>query len=456
MENDNKNSLDNNDSKEEILVTEKKKHPYLKYVLYLAFILVLTGVVLFTSLYGDNWEKVVSMFSKMDWGEFSILCGAIVLIFLINSLILFMFVKLYHKHYKYHQAVANNFIGNFYSGITPGASGGQFAQVVTFKKQGVAVSSAASVLVMSYIVYQISLIILGLISVITHSGDLLAIQTIDLEISGVVIPIPIIIFVIAGFVLNLLVIVLLIFMSTSTHFHHFISVTLINFLAKIHVLKNPDKTRENVTTQVENFRVEFRRLKSNIPFAFTIFILTFLCLCITESLPYLCGLAINGKASPTSFSQCFDDLFLSIVYTNFHQMVTGLVPIPGSSGISEYVFVKLFSNYYDKTFIEQGGLNAAMLLWRFMSFHIPFLISGIVSATYKTRGIPRNERFIPSDRKTFVTVQLETLDERKVSSDNVYETSVIEREELMKKLKIKKKKKDKEVIDNDKDKEENK
>ena len=261
-------TLKEDDKKEEPKETPKeKKNKSWKYFFYLAFILIVTGVVLAVSLtQGNTAEQIYVLFQEMNWKYFTLLCIAIVFNFGLCSFILWLYVKLYSKHYRYHQAMANQAIGTFYNGVTPGSSGGQVAQIYTFKKQGVTISNAASVMVMSYIVYQSCLIIMGIISVATHAKDFLSFQTIDITINGAVIPIPITIFIVLGFTLNLMVIVLLMFMSTSNRFQSFICGKGINFLAKIHIVKHPDETRLNVQTQVENFRVEFRRLQSNIPF----------------------------------------------------------------------------------------------------------------------------------------------------------------------------------------------
>lgn len=436
---------------------KERKKKKLTYIFYLLFILIVTGLVLAISLtQGNTAEQVFTLFQKMNFGYFGLLCGAIIFTFVLNSFILWLFVKLYSKRYHFHRALANKAIGTFYDGITPGASGGQVAQIYTFKKQGISVSNAASVMVMAYIVYQSCLIIMGIISVSTHAKDFLDLQTINIVINGQQIPIPIVLFIIVGFGLNLLVIGLLIFMSTSTRFQSFVTGKVINFGAKLHLIKKPDETRLNVNTQVENFRIEFRRLQSNIPFTLLVSFLTFLALAIVDSYPFLCGLALNGFKEFTSTKEVIHSLFLSIVYTNFHQMITGLIPLPGSSGISEYVFFILFNNYFNaEGFESSGGTNAVMLLWRFMSFHIPFLITGIVSATYRTRGEHKDE-FISADKKTYYTIQMETFDERKASSDKAYQTNVIEKQEKIMGYIKKKKNKSEEFEDEDIDKGEKK
>ena len=68
----------------------------------------------------------------------------------------------------------------------------------------------------------------------------------------------------------------------------------IGFLGKIHLLKKPDKTRENLRIQVENFKIELRRLLGNIPVTVLIFTLVFVILCLRFSVPYFAGLALNA------------------------------------------------------------------------------------------------------------------------------------------------------------------
>ncbi|MFA6754903.1 MAG: lysylphosphatidylglycerol synthase transmembrane domain-containing protein [Bacilli bacterium] len=427
-----------------------KKKNVIKYIIYMLFILGATAVVGVTSLWGDDGKQVLSMLKSANIRYLLLFVGFVILNFALQAFIIFLFARLYEKHYKYHQAVANNFVGTFYNGITPGASGGQVAQVYTFSKQGLTASSGASVLVMNYIIYQGVLIAFGIVSVATRIDRVLAIQTIDLTISGSTIPIPISIFIILGFALNLFVTGMIFVMSYSHRLHNFIIVHLINFGAKLHLVKNPDEKRESLMIQVENYRIELRRLQSNIPFTLLIIFLTVITFLINDSYPFLCGLALNGFNEFNSVEEVLSKMFDSMVYTNFHQMITGLIPIPGSSGISEFIFFKLFLNYFDSTTYESNQVaitNAVMLLWRFVTFLFPFFVSGIVSAFYKSKG-NQKQGLLTSDKKTFVTIQMETYEERKVSSDTQYETKSLERKEVFDKLNIlKNKKKDSENKD---------
>jgi hypothetical protein len=81
--------------------------------------------------------------------------------------------------------------------------------------------------------------------------------------------------IIIGFGFNLSIIALLFLMSYSHKFHNFIMHYGIGLGAKLHLVKNPDKTRENLRVQVENFKIELTRLQANVPVTVLIFLLFF-------------------------------------------------------------------------------------------------------------------------------------------------------------------------------------
>lgn len=161
-------------------------------------------------------------------------------------------------------------------------------------------------------------------------------------------------------------------------------------------------------------------------------------------------------------------------------MVTGLIPTPGSAGVSEYFFARLFvasgptaenSFYFNEGSAESilqifnagnsGGSvktmqqaiaeanskasnslsSAALLIWRSLTFIIPVFLSGLMTAFY--RASPREEIDTVPNRETFVTLQSQTMLERTENMVTMLETSRLKREEILKTLrgtpKIKKK-----------------
>lgn len=442
---------------------EKKKN-LKKYFLYLTIILLITGLVLYFNLRDTVeidgvkykiYELIPSTIKTMDLKFFFLFIGIVLLAFLINAGVLLLFAKLYQRHYKYHQALACAAFGDFFSAITPGASGGQVAQVYLMKKQGILVSNAASIFVMSYICYQIALIGIGIISVCTSLNLITSIPAIplDIQINGQPLNIPIWVFIILGFVLNVLVIVLLFFMSLSSKFQHFVIHSVMGFLAKIHLIKDVEKKRESIRIQVENFRIEFKRLQTNIGFTTLLIFLNVVLIILKDMYPLLAGACLNGFKDVTDINW-IAKIYDCVVLSNFHQMATGLIPLPGSAGISEFVFERLFgatSGFFPaKNFYDHGGSQMVLLFWRFITFYLPFFVTGIVTATYKTRGIhSRDGVFIPpADRKTMLTIQYETIEERKENINEPISLIDKERKKIKNKIEEKVDKKEEEKEEN--------
>ena len=429
---------------ENIQTTKEKKKTKKSYAISFALVAVLTIATLFISLYGAGEGDFV-LGAKQIWNALitcsplylAVIALVMILTYCVEALVMVVFCRLYTRHYYFHQGLANSFIGAFYNNVTPGASGGQVMQVYTLKKQGIEVSNAASIMVMWFIIYQMALISFDVLAIIFEWNAISSIGSFKIPNvdlfgwDGTVTLLPLIVI---GFVLNLGVIVVLFLMSYSHHFHNFIMHYIVGFLGKIHILKNPDRTRENLRVQVENFKIELRRLQSNIPVTVFIYLCLLLILVLRFSIPYFSGLALGAFGPNEGFDirMFFDCAFRSA----FHQMITGLIPLPGSAGVSELFFNAVFNGFYVETQAVVNGslvitrnassnIVAAQILWRVA------IVSGFVASLYHSR--PR-ENYSYANRQTFVNLQLDTYEERRHSVETMFETRQLSRSSIRKKV----------------------
>ena len=411
---------------------DAKKGGAWKYLIYVLVVLIATGISLAISLWND-FDSVVETFSSADWRYVLLVFGVVALTYLIEGLIIFIFCRLYTRKYRYHQGLACSMVGQFYSDVTPGASGGQIMQVYTLKSQGILVSNAASIMVMWFILYQVALILFGVCSLCFEWRTVLSLSPDIGQVFGSSWNVPMWPLIVVGFTLNLSVILVLFVMSYNHHIHNFILHHVIGFLGKIRILKKPDEARESLRVQVENFKIELRRLQSNIPVLVLLLNLFFILLVLRFSIPYFCGLAMHAWGSDAhfvfySFDLEIPSMLRASFYTSFHQMVTGLIPLPGSAGVSELFYNLVFQPFFAGSF---PITIATQILWRTATFHLVLFLSGIVSAFYHSRG---GASVTYASRKTFVTLQLETYEERKRSSDTMYETSQFSRREFQRRF----------------------
>ena len=298
---------------------QKKKNNAVRYIVYIVVVLIATGLSLAVSLWGQ-FDSVIGTLadafkSTNGWFYILISLGVVALSYFVDALIILIFCRLYTRMYKYHQALATSLIGQFYSDVTPGASGGQVMQAYTMKSQGIPVSTGASIMVMWFILYQCALILFDLLAFIFEFNSIMAIPGISFTLFGQTLVIPVAPLIIFGFVLNASVILILLLMSYSHRIHNFILHYVVGFLGKIHLLKNPDKARESLRVQVENFKIELRRLQANIPVVVVQIILFLIMLFCRFCIPYFAGLAMGTMNEEFSVARLFDAAFLN----SFHQ-----------------------------------------------------------------------------------------------------------------------------------------
>ena len=443
---------------------KKSKKSVIKYILNISFVLIVTALSIVLATWGRVqiiWNNLLRADVKWIGAILGVMLGTI----LIRSFILFCFARLYTRKYHFHQAIACDQVGVFYNAVTPGASGGQIMQAYTYKKQGLHISSAFSALAMYSIVFQIVLIIYGTLSFIMKFDLIMSIPPLELTFDTVKIQIPPLLLTILGFLLNISVILIVLLMSYWHGFHNFVMGPIIAFLHKIKIVKDKDKMRESLRIQVENFKIEFRRLWTNIPFFILIAVCFAIYMTLKFSVPYFCGLALGSEHKGIGYF--WDSVFLG----NYHQMITGLIPLPGSAGVSEYFFTKLFYNevnhelgfYFvsDETAmmikertgyaITSSSLTAsALLLWRSITFVIPIVAAGFTTAFY--RASPKEEvekRGDIPNRQTFVALQNETYVMRKEEVEALIHTTSLSRRAILNRMsgnnkeKVNKKNKDK-------------
>ncbi|MGI6644803.1 MAG: lysylphosphatidylglycerol synthase transmembrane domain-containing protein [Bacilli bacterium] len=423
--------LDTDETKDEEKKTKKprkKMSRTTKYILNIVIILLVTGIYAWLTLRNEFDQVVDALKSPHADYRFAAVIVFLVLFYVfIDGLVLFIFARLHTTTYKLHRGVANAYIGQFFCNITPSASGGQFAQAVTFKKQGVSVSNAASILVMHHILYQIVILIFGGVSIFANINTLGSAAPVN--IFGL--SIPVWVFAAIGYTLNVLLMLGLFLLASSKKLHNWTTNKGVNIGHKLKLIRDPEEKKKKLMLSTENFRVELRRLQSNVPVAILIMLLFLLRFFVLYSIPYFVIVMLEP-----SYTQ--QNIYLKTVVSNsFLRMITDLFPLPGAAGFTEYFFERLYLPIL-------GGneklpfVKAVQIIWRFATFYVGLIVGGLVSAFYRSSMEKTEEE---AEEKTFTDLQKETIADRTISSDTAYETSQLSVVQIKKRLKIKPKRK---------------
>lgn len=323
-------------------------------------LIIVTILVLYISL-KDNFTDVVNGFSKMN--PFWIIIGLIFALgyYYFKSLSLYTFTKKFNKDITFTKIFKIIFITQFFDGITPSSSGGQPYQIYALNKENIKVIDATNIAIQNFIVYQIALVFLGLVTVILNSYLNL------FENVGVIKKL-----ILLGFIINVIVIIALFSLAFMKKFNKFIVNIIVKILSKLKIIKNKEKIVTNLNDYIDKFHEGAKiLLKNKKDFIKTIFY-NLMGLIIIYLIP---SVLIFGLSDYQSIN-----IIYGVIASAYVMLIGSFIPIPGASGGLEYAFTQFYG-----VFITGANLTIVMLLWRTFTYYLGVIIGAILLNIRKKR-----------------------------------------------------------------------
>ncbi|MCR5186955.1 MAG: flippase-like domain-containing protein [Clostridia bacterium] len=238
-------------------------------------------------------------------------------------------------------------LGFFFSAITPASTGGQPMEIYYMHKEGISVSDGTVALLIELCCYQIVTIILGIIGAVLHFS---------LIKNGLLF-----LFLLGTFLCGCALFIMLVGLFSKT-----LTSKLINFsirVMKFFKIKNIEEKELKIRGELNKYHSSSEYIKSHkFLFVKSIFIVLIQMICL-YSVTYFVYRALG-----------FNDYSLVeiiLIQSMFHSTVSS-IPLPGTIGISEFVFMKMFKNIF-----SENVVGSAMLLSRGISFYFTFIVSAI-------------------------------------------------------------------------------
>ena len=343
---------------------EKKQieNPLYKYK-KLIFIFVIVLLLVFAVM--SNSEDIKQGFEKMQlipWSTTIVIFLLLIAYISVDTYILK--VSIDDKLLRSDNAFTINMAGSFFSAITPMYIGSYPSRVYYLYKEGIEVDKILSGLTVKGLSYQIVLTFFGIIAyfmtpVVKHSGWDLAFFL--------------------GILLNMTLATFLILISSSKKFNEIV----IKFVQKLAKRFNFFKKREaELMTSINNYYNETRRMYHDFNYSFKVFFSTFIKVIIYYIMPLVIfhGLGLNTIS-----------YFIEIIaIASIIQIMISVIPTPGGMGASEYVFILLYGILYSNI-ADDGDIEAAMLIYRFVS-HYSLIIIGVICMLLLQTKRPKRRR----------------------------------------------------------------
>lgn len=316
-------------------------------------------IVLYFSL-KDNYEEILDTIINMNPWYFVLAIIILLLYRVLTSVGYYFVIRSNKESVSFLRCLQINLMVLFFHGVTPFAGGGQPMEVYFLHKEGISVTKSTNITLQNFIVYQIALIIIGIVALIyNYYFKMFPSNTLIKQL------------VILGFVVNLLVLLVSFLLSFGKRLQEFVSEKGIRFLAKMKIIRNEEKVQKQFQTYLGKFHNNALQLRKNKKIVLGTIFINLLGLIIFYSMPFLIARGMNLSLS----------LKEVIVATAYVMIMGSFVPIPGGTGGIEYGFVFFF-----QYLIKGSAVNAVMLIWRFVSYYLGMIFGAIVLSLYRKRG----------------------------------------------------------------------
>lgn len=325
-------------------------------ILFLVVLIGVTVTVVFVSQ-DINLRDVLSFARKCNpWyivGAFGGLVGFI----LFEAISLHLIArKLGHKS-KAVSSVAYSTSDLYYSAITPSASGGQPASAFYMMRDGMSGGTAGFTILLNIIAYTIATIVVGFFALVVKPHMFPQI--------GHWFAKTLIVF---GFVIQFLLLAVLLLCLFRARVIKKIGNFGISVLAKMKIVKKPDKWR----TRLDNMIEKYRSCRSVIKQHPMLFIAALLLNIAQRTSQTLIPVFVMLAAAPESdFLQLFCmQAYVLIGYNS--------IPLPGGTGAYEYLYPNVFGiGGYDMTFVL-----SSMMVSRAISYYLCMIVCGVYTLVY--------------------------------------------------------------------------
>ena len=257
-------------------------------------------------------------------------------------------IALGEKKFSIFRALKYTFIGNFFSAITPAATGGQPVEIYYMNKDDIKTANGTMTMLLQLCGFQISTLVLSIVCAILNP---------KLLSDGIIW------FYLLGIGINTFALVLMLMGTFSEKLSRMFINSLIKYMKKIK-LKNADKIQVKLEESLEQYSKSAVFIKTHkIEFVKSV-LRVFIQISIYHSIPYFIYRSFG--LNELNYFQLFS--MQAVLYTT----VSG-IPLPGSIGVSETLFLKLYGMAFGTVL-----LNGAMLLYRFVSFYFYLVVCAAV------------------------------------------------------------------------------
>lgn len=310
-------------------------------------------------LMGQQSASILKSLSSIKLLPFLLIFGYAQITQVLNGITITSIVRTMHRNYAMKDGLISTMVCNFFSGITPSATGGQFGQLYVFQKQGLDLHKGTSVIWYDFFIYQNVMILFVFLLLLLQNIIFPGWQT------------PIYFLIIIGFIIQASIIIILLTMVFFPSFYLVHTRNVLEFIHRYIRLKKKEQWIQMMEEQVLKCKDNVALFASNKKLLAKIIILNLVKLIIYYSIPVAIALAMGIDLSAKMGFQ-----LLSL--TAFVSMANAFFPIPGASGGTEVIFTLVTT-----PLLGFSSATAIMLIWRITTYYASTITGGFAFLGFK-------------------------------------------------------------------------
>ncbi|WP_162146920.1 lysylphosphatidylglycerol synthase transmembrane domain-containing protein [Acholeplasma granularum] len=337
----------------------KTKNLWLNAIVVFVILLILLTIV--GSL--NDIEQIFTTIKTLSLNYVLIAILLSILSFLTLTLSNYIVLRALNKNISKLTGFFINGVEPFFNGITPFSSGAQPFQIYYYRKHGVPSNEATSVLIVNFILFQLTSVLISTVGIIVFFNDIFNAMQNN------------IIYIIIGYSINSIILVGLFLLAYVKSAYKLFEMIFI-FFEKFKIFK---KTSYKLRIKTEKFVGEFQ---NGVKFLFTkkrVFVLSSLTKLVSLTLLYSTTIFIVlALGKELEIYQYFYIFFIS----NLAVTTMMFIPLPGASGGTEIAFSLLMAGL-----LSSIEIVSVMLMWRFVTYYFGMLLGLISFIILKTRRV---------------------------------------------------------------------
>lgn len=280
---------------------------------------------------------------------------ALVVAFILSeSVIIWYLMRSLKQKVRLTHCFLYSFTGFFFSLVTPSATGGQPAQVVFMKKDGIPIHLSALVLLIVTITYKLVLVIIGLAVLAARPARIMGFLR------------PAMGWIWLGIALNVICISVMLALVFCPKLTRSLAMFCLRLFGRFIGRARREALEQKLDLAMESYGRASQYFGSHKGMIFNVLAITFLQRMFLFLITYLVLLSFGiGHISPGEV----------IVLQAMISVAADMLPLPGGMGISEHLFRKIFLPVCGPLLI-----TPAMIVSRGISFYTQLLISAVFTA----------------------------------------------------------------------------